>query len=157
MVLKLSPPSDTISSHDIATGSANAGNGGNGTNNGAITNNSNLTFDPSNKAYGADVSVHTGDHVHQTASWNAGGANGWDPASWHLTANGGTAMSNGDQSSWSGHDTSTVYANTTATQSNHVYADQFQEVYAGIGGNGGNGNMAEGGYVQIDLLDMPQA
>ena len=85
-----------------------------------------------------------------------GGANGGYPPSWHLTANGGTAMANGDQSSWSGHDTSTVYANTSATQSNHVYAEQFQEVYASTGGNGGNGNMAEGGYVQIDCWICPK-
>jgi hypothetical protein len=64
---------------------------------GNITNNANLSFDPSKKAYGADVSGHTGDHVGQTASWNAGGANGGDPPSLHFTANGGSATSNGDQ------------------------------------------------------------
>jgi hypothetical protein len=76
MVAKFSPPSDTIKIHEIETGFANAGNGGNGTNNGAITDNAKLDFQPYNTAYGSDVHVNTGDHVHQTASWDAGGANG---------------------------------------------------------------------------------
>jgi hypothetical protein len=85
------------------------------------------------------VDVHTGDHVHQNADWNAGGANGVsvDPPSWlHITGTGGTATSNGDQSSQSGGDTSHVYANTTAYQPNYVWADQSQQVYAGLGGGG---------------------
>jgi hypothetical protein len=94
------------------------------------------------------------------ASWDAGGANGVsvDPPSWqhiHIPGTGGTATSNGDQYNESGHNTSDVYANTTAYQPNYVWADQHQDVYAGIGGSGGNGNEAQGGDVQIDLLSIP--
>jgi hypothetical protein len=158
--VKFSPPSDTIKIHEIETGKASAGNGGNGTNYGDITNKPVFNFDPYNEAYGSTVHVNTGDHVHQNASWDAGGANGInvDPPSWlHITGTGGTANSNGDQYSQSGYDTSKVWANTTAYQPNYVWSDQHQDVYAGIGGSGGNGNQAEGGYVQIDLLDMPHA
>lgn len=157
MVAKFSPPIDTIHIHEITTGAASAGNGGNGTNSGAITNNPNINFDPYNNANGASVHVNTGDHIHQNADWDAGGASATvgDPL-WHITATGGSAQSNGSQSSMSGPDTSTVHANTTANQPNYFWADQHQDVYAGIGGDGGSGNMAEGGPVQIDLLDMPQ-
>ena len=44
------------------------------------------------------------------------------------------------RSSDSGHDTSNVYANTTAYQTNFLAADMSQNVAAGIGGNGGNDN-----------------
>jgi hypothetical protein len=57
-------------------------------------------------------------------------------------------------SSQRGHHTSTVYANTTATQMNHLWVDPHQDVYAGIGGNGGDANVPEGG---IDLLSVPLA
>jgi hypothetical protein len=42
-----------------------------------------------------------------------------------------------------GHNTYNAYANTTAYQTNYVWADQHQDVYAGIGGNGGSSNQAE--------------
>lgn len=155
MVAKFSPPIDTIHIHEIATGAASAGNGGNGTNNGAITDNAQLNFDPYNYASGASVNVNTGDHVHQSASWSAGGANGVDPPSWHFSANGGTATSNGSQSSESGGDTSSVYANTIAHQLNDLYVDQSQQVYAGIGGSGGNDASAESGSVEVALMSLP--
>jgi hypothetical protein len=148
--VKFSPPSDTIHFDKIITGNANAGNGGNGTNNGAITDNAKLYFDPYNEAYGSTVNVNTGDHVHQHASWDAGGANATvgDPP-WQITA---TANSNGSQSSWSGHDTSDVYANTKAYQTNDLWLDQSQQVNAGDGGGGGGYNAAESGSVEVALL-----
>jgi hypothetical protein len=156
--VKFSPPSDTIKIHEITTGSANVGNGGNGTNYGDITNKPVFNFDPYNEAYGSTVHVNTGDHVHQYASWDAGGANGInvDPPSWqNITGSGGTANSNGDQYSQSGYDTSHVYANTTAYQPNYVWSDQSQHVYAGLGGGGGGYSQADTGDVQIDLMSLP--
>ncbi|MGC2319510.1 MAG: hypothetical protein WA615_23935, partial [Bradyrhizobium sp.] len=100
-----------------------------------------------NKAYGADVKVNTGDHVEQKAYWDAGGANA--KAEDYSKAYGGTAKSNGDQSNDSGYDTSKVHADTTAYQTNWLAADQSQSVAAGIGGNGGSENYAVGGNVDI--------
>ncbi len=62
-----------------------------------------------------------------------------------------TPRSNGSQKSYSGYDTSKVYANTDATQINKVMVDQHQEVVAGIGGDGGDGNFAWGGGVTFHL------
>jgi hypothetical protein len=143
---KASFPSDTIALK-ISTGHNSAGNGGDGYNYGNITNKPSIDFNPTNKADGAEVKVNTGDHVYQKASWDAGGANA--KAEDYSKAEGGYAKSNGDQSNYSGYDTSKVYADTTAHQDNWLAADQSQYVMAGIGGNGGNHNDAEGGYVDI--------
>jgi hypothetical protein len=145
---KASFPSDTIALKAISTGGNSAGNGGDGYSSGSISNSPNINFDPYNKADGADVHVNTGDQVHQTADWEAGGANA--NAQWFAQAHGGTAMSNGNQGSDSGHDTSNVNASTTAYQSNFLAADMHQSAAAGIGGNGGNGNAALGGDVHFD-------
>ena len=139
--------SDSIDLKSINTGGQSVGNGGEGTFKGAIINKPTLDFDPTNKAVGSSVDVNTGDHVKQTADWDAGGANA--TASMHAKATGGDADSNGSQKSYSGHDTSKVYANTDATQINKLWVDQHQEVVAGIGGNGGNGNGAIGGEVDF--------
>jgi len=133
--------SDSIHFKSIDTGGNSAGNGGDGSFKGYVANAPVLSFDPSNTANGATVTVNTGDHVHQKASWDASISK----------AHGGHASSNGDQSSSSGYDTSTVHANTTATQTNSLMADMHQEVMAGIGGNGGNGNAALGGNVDISF------
>ena len=101
------------------------------------------------KAEGADVHVNTGDQVHQKADWEAGGANA--SADWFAKAHGGTATSNGSQNSQSGHDTSDVDASTTAYQTNFLAADMSQSVAAGIGGDGGNGNTAKGGDVDLKI------
>jgi hypothetical protein len=146
---KASFPSDSIVFKDISTGGNSAGNGGEGYYKGDITNNPSIDFQPSNKAYGADVNVNTGDHVDQKAYWNAGGANA--NAEWYAKAYGGDAQSNGDQSSWSGNDTSNVSADTNADQSNFLAADQHQSVAAGIGGSGGNNNEADGGNVSPNI------
>ena len=143
---KASFPSDTIALK-ISTGHNSAGNGGDGYNYGNITNKPSIDFNPTNKADGAEVKVNTGDHVYQKASWDAGGANA--KAEDYSKAEGGYAKSNGDQSNYSGYDTSKVYADTTAHQDNWLAADQSQYVMAGIGGDGGNYNKAEGGDVDI--------
>ena len=94
-----------------------------------ITSKPSISFDPSNKAYGADVSVNTGDHVQQKAYWDAGGANA--KADEYSKAYGGKAYLNGDQSNYSGYDTSKVHADTTAYQTNFLLADMHQSVWAG--------------------------
>ena len=139
-------PSDSIALK-VSTGGNSAGNGGTGYNEGNITNKPSIEFNPSNKAEGADVHVNTGDNVYQKAYWDAGGANA--EAEKYAKAEGGTAKSNGDQESYSGHDKSDVDANTKAYQENWLDADQSQNVKAGIGGDGGSGNKAEGGDVDV--------
>ena len=140
-------PSDTISLKDVDTGGNSAGNGGDGINKGNISSNPSIEFNPYNKAEGADVHVNTGDQVHQKAYWDAGGANA--EAEKYAKAEGGTAKSNGDQSSESGHNSSDVDAHTTAYQDNWLAANQSQTVMAGIGGDGGDHNKAEGGDVHV--------
>jgi hypothetical protein len=140
-------PSDSIEFKSISTGGNSAGNGGDGVNKGDITNNAHINFEPSNKAEGSDVSVHTGDQVYQKAYWDAGGANA--DAEKYAKAHGGEAESNGSQHNYSGHDTSDVDANTTAYQSNWLAADMSQNVAAGIGGEGGDHNYAIGGEVDV--------
>lgn len=95
------------------------------------------------------VKVTTGDHVSQKAYWDADA--GSAKAFKFSKAYGGDAKSNGDQSSSSGYDTSKVYANTTAEQKNYFSADQHQEVVAGVGGYGGDGNFALGGNVEFGI------
>jgi hypothetical protein len=144
---KVSIPSDSIAFKAISTGGNNAGNGGYGYNSGNITNSPTLKFQPYNKAEGSDVSVNTGDQVHQKAYWDAGGANA--NASWFSKADGGSAQSNGDQKNYSGYDTSNVNADTNAYQSNWLAVDMSQNVAAGNGGYGGDNNKAEGGKVDF--------
>jgi hypothetical protein len=144
-------PSDTITLKDISTGGNSAGNGGDGYNKGDISNSPTINFNPYNKAEGSDVHVNTGDHVDQKAYWDAGGANA--NADVLSKAYAGHAQSNGDQGSWSGHDTSNVSADTTAYQSNFLAADMSQQVAAGIGGNGGNDNYAKGGDFETANLN----
>ena len=137
---------DSIEFKSISTGNTSAGNGGDGYFKGEVINKPTLDFQPYNKAEGASVSVSTGDHVDQKAYWDAGKASA-EAEKWSKAY--ADANSNGDQKSYSGHDTSKVYANTTATQDNSLWVDQHQDVMAGIGGYGGNGNMALGGNVDI--------
>jgi hypothetical protein len=133
--------SDSIEFKSINTGGNTAGNGGDGYFSGKISNQPVINFEPSNTAKGASVHVSAGDHVDQKASWDA---NASGSAS-------GSANSNGDQSSKSGYDTSKVYADTTASQTNSLTADMQQEVMAGIGGDGGSGNAAMGGNVDFNF------
>jgi cytoskeletal protein RodZ len=140
-------PSDTISLKDVYTGGNSAGNGGDGVNTGDISSKPSIEFNPYNKAEGADVHVNTGDKVHQDADWDAGGANA--KAEKHSKEEGGNAYSNGDQESESGHNKSDVDANTSAYQKNDLKVDMSQNVWAGIGGEGGDHNKAEGGDVDV--------
>jgi hypothetical protein len=140
--------SDSIHFKSIDTGGNSAGNGGDGSFKGYVVNAPTLNFDASNTVKGASVHVNTGDHVDQKAYWDAN-ANG--NASWLAKAHGGSADSNGDQSSKSGYDTSKVYADTTATQTNSLMSDMHQQVMAGIGGDGGSGNAAMGGNVDFNF------
>jgi hypothetical protein len=142
-------PSDSIALKEISTGGQYASNGGSGYNYGDITNKPNIYFDTYNKADGADVHVNTGDHVQQKAYWDAGGANA--KADEYSKAYGGDAYSNGDQSNYSGHNTSQVHADTTAYQTNFLLADMHQDVAAGIGGYGGDHNTAHGGDVDLHI------
>ncbi|MCK1636891.1 hypothetical protein IVA95_04640 [Bradyrhizobium sp. 157] len=146
---KASFPSDTIVIK-ASTGGNSAGNGGDGINKGDITSKPSIEFNPYNKAEGADVYVKAGDQVHQKAYWDAGGANA--KAEKHSKAEGGKAVSNGDQESDSGHNKSDVDANTKAYQENYLKADLSQNVWAGIGGEGGDHNKAEGGDVEVNIL-----
>ena len=139
--------SDSIVFKSISTGGQSAGNGGDGYFKGSISNQPSIKFDPSNTANGAEVKVNTGDHVSQKASWDASAGDA--TASKYSKAYGGDANSNGSQSSSSGYDTSKVYANTTADQKIHFWADQHQEVVAGVGGYGGDGNLGMGGNVDL--------
>jgi hypothetical protein len=143
---KASFPSDAIM-FKASTGGNGAGNGGDGYNSGMIVSNPSIKFDPTNKAEGADVNVKNGDHVGQKAYWDAGGANA--KAEKYSKAEGGKAYSNGDQKSDSGHNKSDVEANTKAYQENWLAADQSQTVMAGVGGDGGNHNKAEGGDIHF--------
>ena len=140
--------SDSIEFKSISTGGNSAGNGGDGSFKGYVVNAPTLDFQPYNKADGASVHVSTGDHVDQKAYWDAGKASADAEKLSKAYAN---ANSNGDQSSKSGHDTSKVYADTTATQTNSLMADMHQDVMAGIGGSGGSGNAALGGNVDFNF------
>ena len=140
--------SDSIEFKSISTGGNSAGNGGDGSFKGYVVNAPTLNFDPSNTANGASVHVNTGDHVDQKAYWDAGKASA-EAEKWSKAY--ANANSNGDQSSNSGYDTSKVSANTTADQKNYVDADQHQYVVAGVGGDGGDGNFAWGGNVDISI------
>ncbi len=97
--------SDVISFHNIETGGNSAGNGGAGSNTGAISTNANVTFHASTDTGGNVQDVHhAGVHDHASST--------------------------------------TTYA---------IDAQPMQNVMAGIGGNGGDGNAAWGGDVTIDL------
>src|ERR1700738_2224931 len=124
---------DSIEFKSISTGNTSAGNGGDGYFKGEVINKPTLDFQPYNKAEGASVSVSTGDHVDQKAYWDAGKASA-EAEKWY-----------------SGHDTSKVYANTTATQDNSLWVDQHQDVMAGIGGHGGDDSVAMGGSVDVQF------
>jgi hypothetical protein len=120
----------------LTGGDAYAGNGGNGYNKGDITNVATLNINPYNKADGS-VDYNTGDKVHQTGPTGEYG----DQEAKHYGSNTGGAV------------TTTV----AASQTNEIWADQTQKVYAGVGGDGGHGASATGGSVDIDIGHFPEA
>jgi hypothetical protein len=146
--------SDVIAFKDLNTGGNSAGNGGDGYNFGSLNNHQTATFDPYNKAYGAEVDVKAGDYIHQDAEWKAGEANGGKAYGKlaKLSADGGKASSNGSQTSDSGHNDAKVSADTTAYQTNWAKFDQSANLIAGNGGNGGDHNLAKGGDVSFALV-----
>lgn len=150
--------SDTVYLHNPDAGDANAGNGGDGINHGNINFNPVAYVDPVQKVYGADTDLHNGDHVWQKAGWDAGsgGDGGFAQAKNGFLAEitnsgdggaGGDSHSNGSQTNTSGGDTATVNAATSATQYTELMANQQATILAGVGGNGGDGNMARGGDI----------
>ena len=151
---KVSFPTDTITLKDISTGGSSAGNGGDGYNKGDFINAPSINFNPYNKADGADAHVNTGDKVDK-GYWDAGSANATAhdfSKAYDSKAYDGHANSTGDQS---GHDTSSVNADTTVNQINFLAADMGQQVAAGIGGNGGNDNYAKAGdFESTNLNDV---
>src|SRR5215471_9773693 len=92
---------DTIHFNSISANGGNAGNGALGINNGNVTDNAHIDYNPTNTVTGADVTVHTGNHVDQDSS---GG------------------FLSGNQHNYSGPEASAVHADTTAYQSNFLAA-----------------------------------
>jgi hypothetical protein len=135
---------------DIDTGGNKAGNGGNVNNEGNIVNKPTIVFSGTNKVEGADVHNNTGDQVRQKADWDADG--GKAEAKKFSKAYGGDAKSYGDQKSDHDGDNTggDVTANTSAHQKNYVSADQSQYVKIS-GGDGGEGSLAFGGEVNVNL------
>lgn len=155
--------SDTIKLSDVYAGDANAGNGGDGFNHGDIYYEPTAYVANVQKVEGSYVDVDAGDHVWQKADWEAGG--GGDGGFAKAIADafsdatnsgpggaGGSATSNGSQTSTSGGNTAAAAADTTATQNTLFDADQHATILAGVGGNGGDGNMARGGDVSAAFV-----
>jgi len=155
--------SDTINLSDVHAGTANAGNGATGYNEGTINYNPTATLSAAQVVTGAAVDLHNGDHLMQSADWGAGtaGHGGSTEAANGLLSDitnngaggaGGNANSNGDLGSMSGGDVAAAHADTTATQYTEFLANQGATILAGVGGNGGSGNLAEGGSVSTALV-----
>lgn len=155
--------SDTIQLDDPHAGNASAGNGGDGYSNGNITYNPVAYVANVQTVTGADVDVHNGDHVADWATWDAGfGGHGGEAEAENATLStltnngsggaGGSSTSNGSLGSTSGADVAAVSADTTATQTTTLLADQHATIIAGMGGNGGAGSMARGGDISSALV-----
>lgn len=154
---------DTINLANPTAGDANAGNGGDGSNSGDIFYNPVVTVAPLQTVDGADPTVFNGDIVGQTAGWGTGSADGGGliqvpVAVFAALTNsgaggaGGNPTSSGDQSSTSGGNTVTMGADTNATQTTTLLADQSATILAGVGGAGGDGNAALGGDISAALV-----
>ncbi|MCA1491860.1 PE-PGRS family protein [Ensifer sp. NBAIM29] len=154
---------DTINLTNPVAGDANAGNGGDGTNNGDIFYNPVANVSNAQTVIGSAPTVFNGDIVGQTAGWTAGNADGGDVVQIPIAVlaaltntgtggAGGSADSNGDQSNESGGNVAAVSADTTATQNTTLVADQSATILAGVGGAGGSGNAAVGGDISAALV-----
>jgi hypothetical protein len=150
--------SDVIAFKDLNTGGNSAGNGGNGYNYGDLKNYQTATFEPTNKAYGSDVDVKTGDYVRQKAELDAGEDSykkgKVDLKDFHKKGKPGDDGSHSklSQASESGGNVSKVWADTNAYQTNWSKIDQSSNQIAGNGGDGGDHNHAKGGDVAIALV-----
>jgi hypothetical protein len=154
--------SDTIHLSNPAAGDANAGNGGDGYSYGDIHYNPVAYVADTQAVEGASTEIHNGDHLSQMADWGTGdgGSGGFSQANGFLASvsntgaggAGGDPTSNGSQGSSSGGDTAAVAAATTATQYTQLVADQHATILAGVGGNGGNGNLAQGGDISAAVV-----
>ena len=136
--------------HDLVQGidrRQQAGNGGDGYNSGMIVSNPSIKFDPTNKAEGADVSVKNGDHVSQKAYWDAGGAGA--KAEKYSKAEGGKAYSNGDQYPKAAITSPTWMPTPRPIRITGLALTRARHVMAGIGGDGGDHNKAEGGDIHF--------
>ncbi|MEK1886541.1 MAG: PE-PGRS family protein [Phyllobacterium sp.] len=154
--------SDTIQLNHSDAGDANAGNGGDGYNEGTINFSPSAYFSASQTVEGAHTKLYNGDDVWQKAHWDADSGDGGN-ASAHdgfLAAitnlgdggAGGSGTSNGSQTSTSGGNVAAVAAATTGNQLNELAADQHGTILAGVGGNGGNGNNALGGDISAAVV-----
>jgi hypothetical protein len=155
--------SDTIHLNNPDAGDGSAGNGGNGYNHGSIDYNPVAYVSNSQTVDGASTDLHNGDHVMQSGDWDAGNGGSGGATSAHdgflasLTNSGaggagGDSHPNGSLGNMSGGDTAMVGAATTGTQNTELMADQHATILAGVGGNGGNGNLAEGGDISSALV-----
>jgi hypothetical protein len=164
--------SDVIAFKDLNTGGNSAGNGGDGWNFGDLKNYQTATFEPTNKAYGSDVDVKTGDYVHQKAELEAadpkefykkgkgdlkdthekGKADGKDLHEKGKPSDDGGSYSKLTQTSDSGENESKVWADTSAYQKNWSKIEQSSNQIAGNGGDGGDHNLAKGGDVGFALV-----
>jgi hypothetical protein len=158
---------DTVQLNDPQAGNANAGNGGAGINHGDITYDPSVTFDADQRVSGAHVDLDNGSHFHgdwDAGGGGAGGAGLGGPAVAALLAivantgaggagaggAGGPATSNGSMTG--GVDAASATANTAASQTSTQLADQHGTIVAGMGGNGGNNNVALGGSISAALV-----
>jgi hypothetical protein len=156
--------SDVIAFKDLNTGGNSAGNGGDGFNLGDLKNYQSANFEPTNKAYGSNVDVKTGDYVRQKAELDSGDSadpkelpmkDEADLKDYHKKdkpGEEGGSSSKLSQISDSGENESKVWADTSAYQKNWVKIDQSSNQIAGIGGDGGDHNYAKGGDVSFALV-----
>ncbi len=154
--------SDTVQLIDPHAGNANAGNGGDGYSSGIIDYSPSASISDTQTVVGAGVDVHNGDHVNDWASWSAGHAGSGGEAevnaflanaqNYGSGGNGGNANSGGSQTLMSGGDVAAVHADTSGVQYSSLLADQHATILAGVGGNGGSGNMAQGGDISSAVV-----
>ena len=141
-----SSASDVIAFHNIETGGNSAGNGGAGSNTGAVSTEANIEF---------HASTDTGGHVQDSAAnyisvWQSNKASSGDATSYG-TGSATSGYVSATQSNSSSITATGVHDHASSTTTYTIDSYPTQMVEAGIGGNGGDGNTAYGGDVTIDL------
>jgi hypothetical protein len=128
--------SDVIGIKSIDTGGQSAGNGGNGYNWGNISDSSKFSFDPSNKADGADVKVSQ-DGGHDWAKVSAdttANQSNWVAADMHQSVAAGIGGNGGNDNNAVGGNVSFKVDSEQATlkdvlnNSDHFHVDDFVHV-----------------------------